>query len=217
MKIIALAQGKGGACKTTTAINLACEAVAAGESAAIVDLDQSQLSTANLWGKKRGDKPPKVIATEVFWLKGVLEKLEKAGMKWVFLDLPGRNEPTSGAGIVAADFVIIPTRPAPLDFHGSMSTVRACKAVPRPYAFVLSDVPPHKDRARTKQFEKELRNINQPVCPIAIGHILDVSDSIGEGMSIGEYKPRCASHVEFKLLFSWLKEQLVDGKDKHHR
>ena len=112
MKIIALAQSKGGASKSTTAIHLACEAIHEGESAAILDMDEGQQSSVK-WAKRRAAhnlKGPQVAVVKAMDLQSVLQRLRDAGAQWAFIDLPGRDAPVSSAGIVAADFVIIPTR-----------------------------------------------------------------------------------------------------------
>ncbi len=216
MKIIALAQGKGGAAKSTTAIHLACEAIAHGESAAIIDMDESQQSSKN-WANRRSSREPEVIAARTFKLKEEIERLRKDGKRWAFIDLPGRNEPTSGAGIVAADFVIIPTRPATVDFEASVSTVRACVRAQKRYAYLLSAVPLQGEKSRARKFTEELRDIKQPVCPISIGLKQDVSDALTDGKSVREHKPGCSSQVEFEMLFFWLKEQFGEYKSPKTR
>ena len=205
MHIIALATGKGGATKSTTAIHLACEAEAHDESAAIIDLDEGQ-NSAMEWARERGRKEPKVVAVRGFKLREELERLKEAGRKWVFIDLPGRLE-LSAPGIQAADFVLIPCTPTTFDFQGSVKTVETCQRSGRRYAYLLSRVPLQGNKSRAKNFAKDLRDFNQPVCPIWIGHRQAVSDAIAEGRSIREYDPGSSSQVEFYMLFLWLKEQ----------
>jgi len=209
MKIIALAQGKGGATKSTTAINLACEAIRARESAAIIDMDEGQQSAAK-WAKRRDDKSPKVVVAGSFKLKEALEKLRQDRVKWVFLDLPGRNAPVSSAGIVAADFVIIPTRPTTIDFEASMPTVQACVRAKKPYTYLLSAVQPQGNKSRGKQFRAALGllPVPPPVCPCMVGQRVEIADAVAAGKSVREEKPDGEAAKEFEELFKWLRETL---------
>jgi chromosome partitioning protein len=206
IKIIALAQGKGGSTKSTTAINLACEAIQAGESAAIVDMDEGQQSAAK-WAKRRDGKPPKVVVASSFKLKDALELLRRESTNWVFLDLPGRNAPVSSAGIVAADFVIVPTRPTTIDFEASFPTVQSCVRAKKPYTYLLSAVQPQGNKSRGKLFRASLGLLPTPppVCPWMIGQRVEIADALAEGKSVRELKPDGEAAKEFEELFKWLK------------
>jgi chromosome partitioning protein len=63
MKVISLICQKGGTSKTTTAINLAVEAISRGLEVVLIDLDP-QVSACN-WKDIRGDQPPVVAATPI--------------------------------------------------------------------------------------------------------------------------------------------------------
>ena len=60
MKVISLICQKGGTSKTTTAINLAVEAVACGLEVALIDLDPqvSACDWKDIRGEKRRSSPP---------------------------------------------------------------------------------------------------------------------------------------------------------------
>jgi chromosome partitioning protein len=215
MKIIALATGKGGVAKSTTAVHLACEAEARGEPAAIIDMDEGQ-NSAMEWARVRGRKEPKVVAVKGPKLREEIEKLRAAGIKWVFIDLPGRLE-LSAFGIEAADFVLILCTPSSFDFKGSLKTVQTCQRSERRYAYLLARVPLQGNKSRAKHFSKDLQGFSQPVCPIWIGHRQAIPDAIAEGRSIREYEPGGSSQVEFYMLFLWLKEQFGEQKTQPHR
>ena len=208
MRIIALATGKGGAAKSTTAIHLACEAEARGEPAAIIDLDEGQNSVKE-WADIRGRKEPKVVAVRASRLREEIEKLREAGIKWTFIDLPGRLE-LSAPGIAAADLVLIPCTPSTLDFKGSVKTVQTCQRSERRYAYLLTRVPLQGSKSRARHFAEDLQGFNQPVCPIWIGHRQAIPDAIAQGRSIRECEPGGSSQVEFQMLFLWLKGQFSE-------
>jgi chromosome partitioning protein len=210
MKIIALAQSKGGASKSTTAIHLACEAIHEGESSAILDMDEGQQSSAK-WARRREAHElagPQVVVVKASALQTALERLQQQGIRWVFIDLPGRDAPVSSAGIVAADFVIIPTRPTTIDFEASIPTVQACVRAKKPYVYLLSAVQPQGNKSRGRQFRAalELLPVPPPVCPRMIGQRIEISDAVAAGKSVREVKPDGEASKEFEELFKWLKK-----------
>ncbi len=206
MKIVALATQKGGCGKSATAINLSCQAHASGARAALIDMDDGQHSSLN-WSKRRSETQPAVMAMTAFKLQPALAKLREDGTDWVFIDLPGRDAPAANAGLAAADFVLIPCRPVTLDFEASVATVQAAVRARKPYAYLLSIVPVHGDKARARRFADELTGAGQPVCPVFIVQRAVVPDAISEGLCACEAAPKSESTREFADLFQWLKGQ----------
>jgi len=207
MKIVTLAQGKGGTGKSAASISLACEAVRRGERAAILDMDDGQWS-ADAWGKRRKEPQPAVMRAEPFKLAGMLSTLREDGCAWVFIDLPGRNTPAANAGVAASDFVLIPSRPVAMDAEASVGTVQSCIRAKRPYAYLVNIASAQADKARARRFSSELAEAGQPVCPVIIVQRVIVSDAIAEGLCPCETESAGASAAEFAAVFSWLTETL---------
>ena len=80
---------KGGTAKTTTAINLAVEALAYGLEVGVIDLDP-QVSAYD-WKDIRGDAPPVVAAVPVPHLEGTLKAAADNGADLVIIDTAGRT------------------------------------------------------------------------------------------------------------------------------
>ena len=83
MKTIAILSQKGGAGKTTLAINLSVAAISAKKQAAIIDLDP-QASSAN-WHDARDQETPVVVSAQPTRLNQVLEAANEAGASFVFM------------------------------------------------------------------------------------------------------------------------------------
>ena len=153
MHVIALGQQKGGVGKSAAAINLACQAIAHGESAAIIDMDVDQ-ATALKWGKRRDGKPPVVERADVNSLPGLLKRLDGEGVQWVFIDLPGRSAPVAGAGLMASDLIIVPCRPLDVDIEASVTTIQVATRGKKRYAFLMNIAPSQADKKRARQVSK---------------------------------------------------------------
>ena len=208
MRIVALGQQKGGCGKSAAAINLACQAVAHGKRAAIIDMDADQ-GTARKWGQRRSDKPaPLVCIADVITLDATLGKLEADGYDWVFLDLPGRSAPVASAGLTAANLILIPCRPLDVDVEASISTVRAAKGSGKPYAYLMNIAMPQHEMKRAKQMSSTLAALGHPVAPTIIVQNVAVPDAMADGKGVNEDKPKSKSAVEFSELFTWLNKQV---------
>ena len=208
MKIVALGQQKGGVGKSAAAINLACQGVAAGLKVAIIDMDAEQATTTK-WGKRRsGIEQPFVEAADAVSLHGILAKHRAAGVDWVFIDLPGRSAPIASAGLVAADFILVPCRPLDIDIEASVPTVQAARRANKAYAYLMNIAPPQIAAKRAQQVAGTLAALGHKVAPQIIIQRIAVPDAIAGGKAANEAEPHGKSAAEFKELFDWLKGEV---------
>ena len=206
MHIIAIGQQKGGVGKSSLAINLACQAVAAGKMAAVVDMDAEQ-GTAARWGNRRSEPAPSVVTADARTLMSELAKLRGSGAQWAFLDLPGRAAPIATAGMKAAEFVLIPCRPVDVDIEASITTVQGIVRSGKAYAYLMNIVP-QGSTVRAKKVLKALEDAGHPTCPVIIGQKAEVPDAIARGKGINEVGAKGAASKDFAELFVWLNSQV---------
>lgn len=211
-RVIALGQQKGGVGKSAAAINLACQAVAAGHKAALIDLDYEQ-GTTRKWSERReGKDQPIVITATAGDLEAKLEKLRADGVEWIFLDLPGRAAHVASAGFQASDLVIIPCRPLDVDVEASLDTVERVTRGGGRYAYLMNIAPSQNDMQRAKQAAAFLRAHKHTVAGPIVVQRTEVPDAIAEGLGVNEYRPRSASTGEFADLFKWIVDEVRKKK-----
>lgn len=140
MRIIAIANQKGGVGKTTVTMNLA--AVAA-ETSRVLVVDVDPQGSAGFWADQAGDGLPFDVADDTD--PANLSQLRRLDYDVVFVDTPGSLEARSvlTAVLDEADFVILPTEPAALAIQ---PLVRTINEVVRPrnldYRVLLNKVDP---------------------------------------------------------------------------
>lgn len=211
MRIVALAQQKGGVGKSAAAINLACHAVAAKAKTALIDMDVDQATTLK-WSKRRsGDMAgPFVAPANATTLKELLIRLKEERFEWVFIDLPGRNAAGANAGLVAADIVLVPCRPLDVDIEASVATITAARRAGKRYAYLMNIAPAQKGNLRANQVMLTLAALRHPVVPTIIVQRIAVPDAIAKGRGVIEMetKPKSESIDEFQELFDWLEKEV---------
>lgn len=123
MPVIAFANPKGGAGKTTTALLLATELASKGARVAIIDADPERWISQ--WAKLPGKPESITIASDVTE-DTVVDAIEAAEShaQFVIVDLEGTASLMVSNAIGMADLVVIPIQGSSMDAKGGAKTIK---------------------------------------------------------------------------------------------
>lgn len=205
MDVVAVVAQKGGTGKTTLAVSLAVAAEHAGRTVGVVDLDP-QASASN-WGDRRETDSPVVVSTQPARLGHVLNAAREQGADLLLIDTPPRAEQAAMAAVKAAEFVIIPCRPAIYDLETVATTVELVRfAGDKPVTVVLNGVPPRGPKR--EQATEVLTTMGLRVCPTALGYRAAFDHASALGLSAQEYEPRGKAAREIELVHKFVSKLL---------
>jgi chromosome partitioning protein len=210
MKTFAIIAQKGGAGKTTLAVNLSVYAEASGYTTALIDVDPQ--ASAAKWGDKRTAETPEVISAQASRLDSFLISAREAGADLVIIDTAPNSDSTALAAAQAADLILIPCRPAAFDLEAIASTVQLARLAGKPAIVVLNAAPIRGsliDEAR-----QAIATYSVAVAPTVLHQRAAYSNAVIDGRTAGEYEPGGKAAGEIAALFGWLEQQarLSDGE-----
>lgn len=200
-RIITVAQQKGGAGKTTLAAHLAVAFTVAGKSVAVVDIDPQESLT--LWYRLReersGDAGAGLLVNQITgWrVKTEVERLA-AEYDVVLIDSPPHAETETRIAIRAADLVVVPVQPSPMDVWATGPTLELARDEGRPVLIVLNRVPPRANL--TEEMIAAVKKYGAGLARARIGNRVAFASALSEGQAVGEMQPRGKAAAEIKAL-----------------
>lgn len=198
LRILTIAQRKGGAGKTTVAAQLAVAWCAAGRRVALVDIDP-QASLAE-WYRCRngGDGDGLHLSAIAGWR--LATELDRLAGKYdlVVVDSPPHAETETKAAVRAAHLVLVPVQPSPMDLWSTRPTLAMIANEKVPALIVLNRVPPRgrlMDKVRAQLAEESL-----PVATSTLGNRVAFAAAMMEGQAVTESEPESAAALEVRAL-----------------
>lgn len=205
--IIAVVNQKGGAGKTTIALNLAAALAAEGKRVLLVDADPQQ--TAQDWAAVRSSPPPfQVVGLAKPVLHRDLPQMA-ADYDHVVIDGAPRNYEVARSAIAAADLVLIPVQPSGADFWASRETVGLVKESrgfkeTQKSVFVVS-----RKIGRTvlgRDIADALAEFEIPILHAGTMQRVVYAEALTGGTTVIEQQPRGPAAEEIRAILSELRE-----------
>jgi chromosome partitioning protein len=213
MKIITIAQQKGGAGKTTIASHLAVAFAQRGKRTAIIDIDpQASLST---WHRIREEKfgegytgLTSVVSTG--WrLGGEINDL-KDEHDLIIIDSPPHIEADARNAIRAADLIILPVQPSPTDLWATKATIELAAQEGIETKILLNRVSNSKLAAAVYNDLK--KSMPKNLLKTQIGNRVSFASSMLEGRTVMEAFSGSTGADEIKQLVTEVENLLGIGK-----
>lgn len=208
MRTVAVLSQKGGAGKTTLAINIAVAAERANPGRSVlIDLDPQ--ASASIWGDSREQSAPRVVSVQASRLVKALEDERRDGTLFAVIDTAPHAEAAALSAARVANLILIPCRPGILDLHAIGATIDLARLAETPAAVVLNAVPPRGGLA--DEATEAVAAYGVPLAPCRITQRAAFVHSLTAGKAIEEFEPQNKGSDEIRELYRWI-ESFPDAK-----
>jgi chromosome partitioning protein len=203
MKILTIANRKGGAGKSTCAAHIAIEAVKSGIKTILIDLDPQK--TLEAWWSKRDNDEPYMAEVSAIDLEEKLGFARNKGMELCIIDTPGDASSISIKGIEVADLVLIPSKATVPDLTAIGRTINMVRKLEKPYMFLLTQIV-----TQTRSAVQAISVLSEfgPVAPYFLANRIAYSNAMGSGSSAASEDKVAAS--ELKEIWAYIKQRLFN-------
>lgn len=204
-RVITIAQQKGGSGKTTLAAHLAVAAAAGddGRRVAILDIDpQGSLGRWYITRQERhGDRVvPLGFRTASAWGARYEARTLAADHDLVIIDTPPKMGIDGRPAVDAADLVVVPVTPSPVDLWATEPTVELAQGEGKPCLLVMNRV---SGRARlTARMAEEIAALSLPVAEATIAARVGFAAAMGEGLTAPETARSAKAAAEVEAVFA---------------
>jgi chromosome partitioning protein len=209
VKTLAVMSRKGGAGKTTVAVNLTLAARAMGVKAVLADADPLRSACEVLKG--RDDAPSLLFETAASKLFALTEACRRSGVELLIIDTPAAPEADVAEAVKVADLCLAVARPTYLDLAAAVLSVAVIQRLGREGLIVLNQCPPARNRVEPPQVVKAfeaLRFASLPVASTALRSRQVYQTACAQGRAVSEIDPDCLAAREVRELFGHVRRQI---------
>jgi chromosome partitioning protein len=199
--VVSIAQQKGGAGKTTLAIQLGIAWLTAGRRVAMLDVDPqaSLFSWFNLRRRRLGDDEGGLLVQGLSgWRLGSELGRLRREFDLVLVDTPPHAETDARSALRAADLALLPCQLHALDVWASKATLDLAGAVGTEALMVLNRVPARSRAAEA--IRAEIAAERWPLAVASLGNRQAFAASIGAGQGVAESAPGSVAGQEVRAL-----------------
>lgn len=192
-KIIVVTNGKGGVGKTTTTMSLAS---ILAEKYKLLAVDADSQGSFSWWVQQSKKGIGFDLAQETD--PQLLENLRKVvGYDLIIVDTPpALSSATLAAVIPAADYLVLPTPPSPMDLAVLVETVKRAIAPAKVAHRVLLTKVDTRSLGEALEAQKTLRELGIPVCTAFVRAYKAHERAALEGMTITQWRGRNGREAE---------------------
>ncbi|MEM1308798.1 MAG: ParA family protein [Cyanobacteria bacterium P01_D01_bin.71] len=185
LKVLAVLNGKGGVGKTTTAVNLAA---ILSESRSVLLVDADPQASASWWVSRNPHPMTFDITTETdAALLGKLKKVDDYAL--IVVDTPpALNSEALAAVVPVADYILLPTPPAPMDLAALVNTIKTAIAPAGIAHRVLLTKVDSRSLAEAVDAQQTLNSLKIPACETVIRTYKAHERAALEGVPITQWR-----------------------------
>ncbi len=202
--VIAVAQRKGGAGKSTIAANLATAYAEQGQRVALIDVDP-QHSLAR-WDELRGRsakaRPLHFEAPSGWRVPGILDRLRRDS-DVVLLDTAPHDDTDARVAIRSSDLVLVPLQPSAADLWSMDATLDLAKKEGRKVLLVLNRAP--ASGRLLDSVTAAIRDRGLPLADATIGNRTAFAQAFMAGLGAVEAAPKGVAAEEMRALAAALR------------
>jgi chromosome partitioning protein len=189
-KVLVVLNGKGGVGKTTTAINLAA---IFGEDHRVLLVDADSQGSASWWVQQSEGRDLGFETTALADLQNV-SRTQWADYDIVVVDMPPALDSVAFAAIMpVADYLVLPTPPAPMDLAALIRTVRQVVIPSEIKHRVLLTKVNSRGLREAQEAQQTLLQCQIPVYYTVIRNLKIHERAAMSGLPISQYKGQLAS------------------------
>ena len=204
VKVYSIMSQKGGAGKTTLAINLAVQSKLQGNNSLIIDIDPQ--ASATMWADVRGvNNEPLVTSSFAARLNNVINVACENNIKEIFIDTPPHAQRDAQIASEISDIIIIPCRPNLFDLQAIEDTIGLAKIAKKPFILVFNAIhhtSPLANDAKEAIQSKYGNDID--ICPQMIVQRLSYVHASTMGQGVQEYEAKGKAAKEIQNVYSYV-------------
>lgn len=197
--VIALLQKKGGATKTTTAINLLGALLEANKTAVLCDMDKEKPDS--IYWAENGEELSKYVIP--LFEDNPMKKVEdlKKRYQFIIIDTPPQLEAAALKAALMCDFAIIPCGAALIERKALEEAAACAMMANKPYKFLASRVT--KNTNATKELLAQLEETGTYFNTYITNSVV-MTECQSKGEWVGSYSPSSNNHLQYQALIKEL-------------